>query len=306
MKAFDASGDYLHLAPSVREGAALPANERIRLLLQDRWIGYRTAKQALGRLQELLDYPPRDRMPNLLLFGPTNNGKTKIIRRFIQLNPPHDQGEYRLTPVVMVEMSPQPGLARLYMAILEAIGAPYRKTARGDVLEALTVELLRKVHTRILIIDEVQNLLACNASQQRQVLNQLKFLGNQLKIPLVGVGTEEAWSAIKSDAQLANRFDPFPLPVWSKGDDLLQLLMSFGQTLPLRKPSDLADERIAAQVLARTDGTIGEITRLMEQAAIYAIESGTERIGLDTISLASYRSPNERRMGADAGLMAGF
>ncbi len=37
-------------------------------------------------------------------------------------------------------------------------------------------------------------------------LNLIRFLGNQLRIPLVGVGTREAYLAIRSDDQLENRF----------------------------------------------------------------------------------------------------
>lgn len=271
---------FTHLAPSVRAAAGLSNAERSNLIRQERWIGYGRAKRALKELQDLADYPKRDRMPNMLLFGATNNGKTKIIRRFTSLHPAQTDVSkgLRETPVVMVEMSPQPGLSRLYGSLLDAIGAPYRRTSRFDALEPLALEMLRLVRTKVLIIDELHNLMACNALQQRQVLNQLKYLGNQLKIPLVGVGTEEAWSAIKSDPQMANRFQPFHLPVWGEGDEFLQLMMTFGQLLPLRKPSELANEQIARLVLAQSDGSIGSITRLMEKAAIWAIESGEERI----------------------------
>lgn len=270
--------DFLHLAPSVRPLAALPGSERCRFIQQSRWIGYGRAKQALAELERLLEYPRRDRMPNMLLVGPTNNGKSKIIRKFSDRHPPSRSGDVRVTPVVLVEMPPQPGLARLYGALLEAIGVPFRRTSRIEVLEPLALTMLREVGTKMIIIDEVHNLLACNALQQRQVLNQLKYLGNQLRIPLVGVGTEEAWSAIKSDPQMANRFEQFALPLWSEGDELTQLLMTFGQSLPLRHPSDLANDRIAKLVLSQTDGSIGGITRLIEAAAIRAIDNGSERM----------------------------
>ena len=43
-------------------------------------------------------------------------------------------------------------------------------------------------------------------------MNLLRFLGNDLRIPLVGVGTREAYLAIRSDDQLENRFEPLTLP----------------------------------------------------------------------------------------------
>jgi hypothetical protein len=44
----------------------------------------------------------------------------------------------------------------------------------------------------------------------------LRWLGNELQIPLVALGTAEALRAIQSDDQLANRFSPFPLPLWGR------------------------------------------------------------------------------------------
>lgn len=43
----------------------------------------------------------------------------------------------------------------------------------------------------------------------------LRFLGNELKIPIVGDGTRDAYLAIRSDDQLENRFAPFVLPAGS-------------------------------------------------------------------------------------------
>jgi hypothetical protein len=45
------------------------ADERIDWIRQDRWIRYLRADQALKQLDELLAFPPRNRMPCLLLTG---------------------------------------------------------------------------------------------------------------------------------------------------------------------------------------------------------------------------------------------
>ena len=54
---------------------------------------------------------------------------------------------------------------------------------------------------RALVIDELHNLLAGRSDTRREFLNVLRYLGNQLRIPLVGVGTQEAYLAIRSDEQ---------------------------------------------------------------------------------------------------------
>ena len=50
-----------HLLPAFRTYALLPDEERIGWIRQARWINYSRTDQILGRLAELLDYPPRER-----------------------------------------------------------------------------------------------------------------------------------------------------------------------------------------------------------------------------------------------------
>jgi uncharacterized spore protein YtfJ len=287
---------YLHLNPLSRPIAALPDEERRRLICRDRWIGYTAATEALAKFEELLTYPQKQRMPNLLLIGPTNNGKSKIIRRFLDITDPRIQPEGKvIRNVLSVEMPPEPGMARFYGVILRELSVPYHSGRPAGVLEPIALDMLRQQEVKLLIVDEIHNLLACTARKQREVLNQLKYIGNQVQIPLIGVGTEDAWDAIKNDAQLANRFEPFVLPLWSKGPQFLALLVSFGQLFPLRRPSHMADEKIADIVLARTDRSIGEITKLLEKAALQAIADGSECLTAKLIAAAPYMSPSERR-----------
>ena len=49
--------------------------------------------------------------------------------------------------------------------------------------------LARQLEVRILVIDEIHSLLAGAFREQRVVLNAIRFLANDLRIPLVCVGT---------------------------------------------------------------------------------------------------------------------
>ena len=169
--------------------------------------------------------------------------------------------------------------------VLTSMGAPIRPQARVVDLEQLALSLLKKVKTQMLIIDELHNILAGGSHVRRALLNLLKFLGNELKIPIVGVGTREAYLAIRTDGQLENRFEPLPLPTWEEGDELLTLLASFAAALPLRQPSEIATLEMSRYIVAKTEGTIGEITRLLTSAAIEAINKGEERINQRTRNL---------------------
>jgi hypothetical protein len=73
--------DLSHLHESAQQLARLPDPERLRHVRAERWIGYTRAAAALQRLETLYGWPGKQRMPNLLLLSPTNNGKWMIIEK---------------------------------------------------------------------------------------------------------------------------------------------------------------------------------------------------------------------------------
>jgi hypothetical protein len=170
-----------------------------------------------------------------------------------------------------------------------------RKQTRLVEVEQLALQLLRAVRMRVLVIDELHNILGAKENVGRQFLNLIRFLGNELRIPIVGVGTKDAYLAIRSDPQLENRFEPMPLPVWEEGEELLKLLSSFCSMMPLKSRSSIATEEMSKYILSRTDRTIGEIAKLLTAATLVAIETGEEAINQKTLTQADYKSPNERR-----------
>jgi len=206
--------DLSHLHESTRRVARLPAAERLAHARADRWIGYSRAVQAVARLEELLAWPGKQRMPNLLLIGPTNNGKSMIVEKFRRSHPPGSRPDREEIPMLAVQMPSDPQVSRFYAVLLTALGAPLRPGQRVAELEQLALRLMRAAGVRMLVIDELHNVLAGRGDVRREFLNLLRFLGNELKIPLVGVGTREAYLAIRSDDQLENRFAPFVLPRW--------------------------------------------------------------------------------------------
>jgi hypothetical protein len=256
-----------HLHPSAQTVARLTDGERVARIRAERWIGYSRAVEALARLEALYEWPTRQRMPNLLLIGATNNGKSMIIEKFRRGHPPSSGAEVEQIPVLAVQMPSDPSVSRFYAALLAALGAPLRPRQQVAELERLALSLLRRVGVRMLVIDELHNVLAGRDQSRREFLNLLRFLGNELRIPLVGVGTREAYLAIRSDDQLENRFEPISLPLWDEGPDTLSLLASFASSFPLRRPSPIATDEAARYLLARSEGTIGELARLLTEAA---------------------------------------
>jgi hypothetical protein len=103
----------------------------------------------------------------------------------------------------------------------------------------------------------LSQLLAGSYREQRRALNLLKGLTNELMIPVVAVGTEDALHAIQTDAQVASRFDPLHLPRWSESDVFRNFIVTFGKQLPLRRPSPFGDRDMIRLLLACSHGITG-------------------------------------------------
>jgi|ERR1700722_8239471 len=97
----------------------------------------------------------------------------------------------------------------------------------------------------MLVIDEIHEMLQGTFREQRIFLSALRFLVNDLRIPLVCLGTNEAKQALMTDQQLADRFGAFDLPAWTDDAAFAQLVKSFGALLPLQKRSELWEPKNA-------------------------------------------------------------
>lgn len=104
----DGGQDLSHLHPAARQIARLPAAERVQYARADRWIGCTRATEALSRLEALFTWPSTQRMPNLLLTGPTNNGKSMLIEKFRRTHPPVSRPDREEIPVLVVQMPSDP------------------------------------------------------------------------------------------------------------------------------------------------------------------------------------------------------
>ncbi|WP_246670477.1 TniB family NTP-binding protein [Agrobacterium tumefaciens] len=247
---------YSHLLPAYRQYAEMEIEERIAWIRADRWFETADARAALARLEDLLSYPPRDRMPCLLLYGDTGMGKTKIIRKFLRNHQPvFDRGTgVTSMPVVAMQMPAEPVERDVYGELLNALSAPGPSGDATYRLKTTCRTLMRRMGVRMLIIDEIHAMLTGTYRQQRVFLNVIRFLANDLKVPLICAGTDLARQALLTDPQLAERFEAIHLKRWSNTQQLAQLLASLGSILPLREPSQLGTAAVRCKVLDMTDG----------------------------------------------------
>ncbi len=270
-----------HLAEGYREQALWPDKERIAWIRTDRWLGFPKADAVRTMLYELLEQPPRTRMPCLLVFGKTGMGKSHIVERFAEENPRSFDKATGVTtiPVVAVQVPPEPTMDEFYSELLVELGAEFAGSSDLKRARQLTRRLMGEVGARMLILDEINHMLACTPRQQRIFLNTIRYLANDLSIPLICTGNHEARAALLTDAALADRFDMLELVRWQHDEQFRLLMVTLAAIIPLKQPSPLADEEFGIKVLELTDGNTGRIFRLIENLAIRAIGQGRETIG---------------------------
>lgn len=268
-----------HLTANAAALLSEPNAGRIRTIRSRRWVLYPRAKQALDRLETLLQHPRGTRMPSVAIYGDSGMGKTMIMKRFRGQHPPSFDRESGVlkTPVLAMEMVSRPGERRFYGELLTLLGAPQKPRADIAQMEQAALRIMAAIGVQVLVIDEVHNILAGTYREQRIILNTLRFLSNRLQISLVCFGVNEAREAIGGDVQLARRFEQFTLNRWVANEDFETLLTSILRNTPLRRPSVLTPKSLR-RILQITDGITANIFQAINSLAIDAIDNGSECI----------------------------
>jgi hypothetical protein len=282
------SHEHSHLAPSAAILLSRTHSDRIAAIREERWITYPRARRSLELLGELLDRPRTTRMPSLAIYADSGMGKTMLMERFRRAHPAvYDRAERRLiSPVLTLQMVSHATERRFYGQLLAAIGVPF--VARATVLEMEIQALrnLRRMEVRLLMLDEVHNILAGSAKEQRILLNMLRYISNELQISLVCLGISEAREAIGGDVQLARRFEELTLPRWHGDEEFQELVICILRHLPLKLASQIS-ARALRQVLQVTEGVTARVFRMFNDLAVAAIQDGTE--GINDASIEAWR-----------------
>lgn len=269
---------------------------RIRGIRKPKFVDYGIGDSILDRFEWLFDYPKVPRPPCSLIFGDTNNGKTALAHKFLRAHAPSEEDpDHGKQPVLYVIAPPFADVGGFYDSALRALNAPFRSTARAQAKWDQLLQMLNAVGTRMLIVDEVNNLLVGKVDQRAMVLNSLKSLSNELKIPVVAMGTQDAVRIFQTDQQLGNRFQPFGIPRWSMSREYALFVARYVQSLGLKQESDFRSKELVRRIHSMSEGLIGETCKLLGLAAEMAIQSGREIIDAETLDQVRWVMPSERR-----------
>ena len=288
--------DHLNnLLPAVREKLDLSNEERKEFILEEKWITYPNAKEILSKLEFLYKHPKKSRMPCMLIVGETNNGKTSIINKFLKEHSPYESEEVTITPILSV-VAPETGsISDFFSKILQNLCVPYRNGDKINKKRELIDHYFKLCGIKMLIVDEIHNILVGAISKQQAFMNSLKNLSTELQIPIVIVGIPSALHATNTDTQINNRFKPIALKKWQLDRDYLSLLASLEKILPLKNPSNLTDKELATYIFDTSEGYIGEIIDLICQSSLYSIDNDIEKINIQSLKNCGFTKPSLRK-----------
>ncbi len=265
-------------------------------LQKEKWVSYPKAMEIIGVLQDLIDHPTVSRPPNILLFGATNNGKSALLRKFMEKYPPviNPLEDYKQIPVIYIQCDTGPDEKKLYGSINQALGIALRSYTNTSTLKIQTIHILKKVGCRLLIIDEIQHVLFNAPAKQRVLMDTIKYLSNELKISIVLGGTEEAVRTLSSK-QLANRFEPIELPEWKLNVDYATLFVSLMDHFLVADKKFTFDKEFIKEVYFMSEGNLGATVEIIRKTCLKAYESNTMDLSNDLLKMIRYTNPDKVR-----------
>ena len=298
----------IELTEETKKILASSDEERIKYINEEYWIDYPIAQNILEKMEDIYNFGyGKTRYISILLVGGSNNGKTSLLKQFLEKHPPYDyniDGEQpdwvtdeffdKYTgigrPVLYVISPTEPSESRLYSIILEQLNIPYKTRDSLDVKAKLVEYYLKALSVRVLVIDEIHNILNGSPARQKQIMSAIRDLSSKLTMPVILAGVKEALRAVNTEDQISSRYRPEYLTKWKMDKDYISLLATTISKLPLKKQSTIINKEDAQEILELCNGYIGEIVNLIKAAAVYAIKTGSERVTIKEIKECGFNT----------------
>jgi len=230
------------------------------------------------RLGELYAHHRVIRPPNLAVVGVSGIGKTHAITDFVEHRKPRRSASGRLKiPVLHVEYPPSADSRWLATTLVRALGYLLALPRGNSAICELLLDLLEDAQTRLIIIEEINQLYEWPRSEVREFYGLARWLSNKSQIPMVLSGTDEVLDLIGGDDQLNRRFERLRLPEWKLDEAFAGFVSAYVQTIPLRNETSI-DRSFIERVHEAGEGITDTTVKVLQRAAKRAILDGAELI----------------------------
>jgi hypothetical protein len=253
------------------------------------FVPYPLATRILRLLVSRVVHPNPFRPLGALLLGDPANGKSFLLRALRgQITEMFSDGsDPEVVPTVFFDAPSGATRYMLFNSLAEAVGVPLPSRGGPDRFLGKLLDALHGRQVKVILVDELNNLLSGPTNHQRRILDDLKTFSNKLGIPVIIAGTTRAFHAVQTDRQYLDRWPPLLLPNWAMGKDFLGLLLCLETemgvaegTYTAREPSEL--------ILKLSTGLIGRVVQVLNDSFQDAQESGSEGVTHEHIHRAGF------------------
>jgi Cdc6-like AAA superfamily ATPase len=230
----------------------------------------------------------------MLLTGDAGTGKSYLINQFVMRHPSYQEGDVLIRPVIKCRIPSRPNVESMMVQMLSDLGQFGAESRKGQLREVgLTetlIKILKKCQTRIIIINEFQELIEFKSIEDRQrVANRLKMINEEAGIPIVLVGMP--WAAeITEEPQWASRLmSRIELPYFkisSCREEYIRFLKGLSLKMGFDTPPNLAMKEISIPLFAACSGQVRILKKILNVALEIALEDSAQTIDKQHLAMA--------------------
>lgn len=262
-----------NLLPLAKKYLSKSIEEKIYKVNEKIWIPYPKAIIIIEELNNILNHSKKENIENIVIMGDQNNGKSTILNKFTKDNPPYTKIK-NFWPVIKFSAPIYPSENTLYEKILDEIKILYDSNDSTKKKQDKVLDILGYLETKIMIIDDFHNILNNKVEKQRRFIKALKYLGNKLQISIVISGRTNIQNPF-----ITNDFrNIISIDKWKLDINFVRLIASFEIALPLSEPSFLYKGDSLKILYNLSEGNIGKLNNIIQQAATIAFQTNINKI----------------------------
>lgn len=259
-------------------------------LFQDKFVVHALVKDTLSTLKESLQRPRVERPVCWLIIGPVNSGKSALVHRLqrdLGGDAERKVGAINELPLLVIEVPSRPTEPRLNLAIARALRMPVASEHESRRISDTILRNLIQRKVRMIVFVEMDHFEPLQEDEQTVVFDFIKNITNE-GIVVVGVGTEDCRKAIENHKALASRFRPRFLTGFAQGPEFCDFLTTLESFYPFPSRSFLESDNLRTAIFRRTNGVVGEVVLLLNEAAAWALREGRPCIDEHALTKCAY------------------
>lgn len=244
------------------------------------FIEYPLGCSVVNHIVKLVERPYRLRPEGLTIISPSNNGKTFLMLKSINIITQKylDSSSPSVhIPVVYIRAPVKANRRRFFANLCDKVRVPVSSRMQIDFLAYRAFNAMKDAGVKGVFIDELHHLVAGTKKDCGALLDDIKIIGDDLGIPVICAGTMRAYMAIEKDEQYLSRLPPIELPMWVLDEQFVGLLRSLELHLGIVS-GIIANQQIGELIWTYSKGLLGRIIRIVIDAQDHAKQDGNTTI----------------------------